>query len=512
MAGYPAAPRIALIHANRLPPMRRRSLTSVSIGLLWLVSLGVCFVLGLLAAFAVHTRPDDAAQRTLAERQMALAVERVTGQPIDWQQFAERGPARGETPLAEPVRLTLDGLLTHSDTAESALDARHLVAGLPIRQLIAASHYVSRAQGAVNPAMRQQLLAALYRAWAVDDGRSALGHALKFEDAATRELALRAVLAGWAERMPLDAWNWVVGQQADSAELRAERLALVLWEVAESNLEQAFAWMRALPARSVEQAVLADLLAAFMLETRPASDALAWLGEWPAGDLRVAATQRIVRRWAVTDPEAALRWGAQSLAADFAETQARIVATWAQRDAGAAARWVWQLPAGPVRGSALAAVAEQWIEGEGAGRLAAWLNAMPSHPDLDPAIRAVAFATFEQDPATALSWAQVLSQPGDRLFVEAVIARHWLARDANSLFNALAGGQVALSADARHLLFGEVDLQLDAVPAAARADEYELEAGTRVELMAPLPDPADDGERDPEFEPEFETEFEPSDD
>jgi hypothetical protein len=74
-------------------------------------------------------------------------------------------------------------------------------------------------------------------------------------------------------------------------------------------------------------------------------------------------------------------------------------------------------------------IAGEWIANDGPTPVAEWLNARGPHRHLDGAIEALSLATAEVDPATALVWAQSVTDPETSSMLEIYIGRDWLRID-----------------------------------------------------------------------------------
>ena len=99
-------------------------------------------------------------------------------------------------------------------------------------------------------------------------------------------------------------------------------------------------------------------------------------------------------------------------------------------------------------------LAEEWVANDGPTPLAQWLNQRGPDPSLDAAIEQLALATAEVEPATALVWAQSVSDPEERATLEIVIGRAWLQMAPSEAADSLP--LLLESEEARSVLLPEV--------------------------------------------------------
>lgn len=400
--------------------MQRRQLNVIALGIGWLISLGVVFVLGILSAFAFHLKPGVDSVGTgfsIEERELALVIERITGNTADLAALKAHGPQGG---LPEQVEQTLRGILRIADPEVRAASARTVAAGLPSRQLMAAIRFIQEIPPA---AARNSVLEALLREWAAKDGRSASAFSTSLQNPVDRDLAIASVLKGWAKVAPREAWSWVVDRYGTPR--RAQPLLeIILLRLDQLNRPQAIELLDSLPA-SPTQADLASVLMDQILTSSSPAQALSWLAELPEST-QSPAGGRIARAWARSDPPAAATWFHQNFPREI-EPLREVLQEWVYRDATAAADWVWRTFKGESARRLLDTVATEWVANDGPAPLARWINANGPGAALDGAIETLALATATVDPDTALIWAQSISDPESRAMLRLFITREWQA-------------------------------------------------------------------------------------
>ena len=400
--------------------MKPKQMSAVMLGLVWLVSLGVVFVLGILSAFTLHLRPGASYQTrtdlTMEERDLALTIERYSGSPADFSQIQSITETEA---VPEQLEQVLRAVLREQDPELRGLAALRLVRGLPPRRVLGAIRFLQETpQG---PA-RDQLLARFLESWAGQDGRSAIGFAGSLPTVQERELAIRAVLKGWSRTRPSDAWNWVIERFGTSR--RAERLLEIIFaNLGHSDRDTAFMLLDKMTSEGFQREMTLVVMDQ-ILQTYPPRDALNWLGQLPEATEGSAAAF-LAGRWAQTEPQAAALWLSEGFPSELGGLLA-VVGEWAYVDPGAAADWIWSEFRGSQRRQLMDVLAVEWLVNEGPTPLAEWLNAQTPDRTLDGAIEALAMATADLDPPTALVWAQSINDPDVRSMLEIMIGRQWI--------------------------------------------------------------------------------------
>jgi hypothetical protein len=400
--------------------MKRNQLNAVTIGLAWLASLGVVFILGILLAFAMHLGPREGAESqgdlTLDERDLVLTLERYTGEPADIPAVLAQTDSNA---IPEQVEQALRAILRERDPDLRRLAALRLVRGLPSRHVMSSIRFLQEIPS--DPA-RDQVLRRFLESWASKDGRSAIAFASSLQSPRDSQLAINAVLRGWSTVRPADAWNWVIERAGNSR--RAERwLEVILSNLGSFDRETALMLLNKMPSKSFQTQMSLVVMKQILL-SEPPREALNWLGELPRGTEGAAATY-LAERWASSEPAAAAEWLHDSFPAEI-EGLDTVLREWVYASPRQAADWVWETFSGNDRHSLMDVVAEEWIANDGPTPLAQWLNNRGADQTLDGAVEALALATAEVDPATALVWAQSVIDPNTRSMLEILIGREWI--------------------------------------------------------------------------------------
>lgn len=400
--------------------MKRGALTMVSLGLAWLLSLGGVFLLGMLLAFAVHLGPDAAPPEEghgIKERHLRLLMEELTGQPADMARLMAVGDPAEMVPQLEDA---LRAILRLRNPEEQVVAAYRMVACLPERRLLGSIRFLHELEA--EPA-RDRVLGRFLEAWGGLDGRSAILFCSKLVGT-ERQQATAAVVRGWSRQEPVEAWNWVMERESN-ARLAQRWVSIILEDQARLNRSLAIELLDSLEPGEFQNR-MGLLVFEQILQTELPDSALAWLGQLPSAVERMAYG-RVALAMARTQPEVALEWLRQTSPADEASLL-EILTDWAAARPEAAVAWAWEHVPGSSLARVMDVLAEIWLEVAGPAPLAEWLNQHGPGSPLDGAIEALALATLQVDPATALVWAQSVSEEEDRVMLEMVVGRHWMQR------------------------------------------------------------------------------------
>lgn len=403
--------------------MKKKHMSPVVLGLAWLASLGAVFVLGILSAFAFHLAPGSGAgssgNLSLDQRDVLLTIERYAGEPAD---PAALFSGEQVNTIPEQLEQALRGILREPDGDIREVAAFRLVRGLPARLVTGSIRQLQEIPA--GPA-RNQLLASFLERWAQLDGRSAIAFATSVPSSQEQSAAVSAVLKGWSKQLPQEAWNWVIERVQGSR--RAEPwLEIILTNLARTDLRTALTLLNQLPSERFQEA-MARVVMDQILATEGPRQALGWLTEFPEGAQEAVATS-VAQAWAATEPQAAAAWLEGSFP-EAGEALMEVVRQWVFMDPQAAADWAWESIPRDRLSSTMVLVAEEWIASSGPVPLAQWLNERGPDLVLDGAIEALALATSEVNPATALVWAQSVTDTETRSMLEIYISREWLRQD-----------------------------------------------------------------------------------
>ncbi|HWF18209.1 MAG TPA: hypothetical protein VG754_03035 [Verrucomicrobiae bacterium] len=192
-----------------------------------------------------------------------------------------------------------------------------------------------------------ELLPALVRRDALEAARFA-----DTLDPAIRDEALSRVARAWAARDPEGALSWV--SQFPISEQRTRMLNDCFFEIALADPAQAVAAAQRLGLGEDQPAVLANL--AQQWAANDLSGSLSWAENQPSGALRDQLLARIAFVQSQSNPADAARLVVEQIPPGPEQVEAAIsvVHQWGQADMASARSWVRSFPAGPIQDRAYA--------------------------------------------------------------------------------------------------------------------------------------------------------------
>jgi hypothetical protein len=275
--------------------------------------------------------------------------------------------------------------------------------------------------------LRNAELAKMLEALAATDPDQAMALAKAEGNLQFRKTLIQAVLHGWARTAPLNAANWVMAQP-DTGE-RDQSLSSVFAGAIATSPDSAIAAARMLAQSNPAAAAgcgsrLIDALceagdfsaAASFANGGDDSQRNFWIGE-------------AYSKWASYQPEAAAQ-AAQAITDPQLREQALqgISGGWAEADPAGLVQFLSQLTPGGDRGTMLGQALKSWVQNDPVAA-ANWMNANNQFgPDLDQGAAQVA-SVESLPPATAMVWAEVISDPQLRSATVATVLRNWADQD-----------------------------------------------------------------------------------
>ena len=147
--------------------------------------------------------------------------------------------------------------------------------------------------------------------------------------------------------------------------------------------------------------------------------------------------RRLINEWASFDPESASDYVLALGDSAEANLKSTLVAEWAESDPAAAAAWLSKLPEDdPSIARSSAEIIQEWTRYDLTAS-AQWLNSLPPSPELDRAVISYTFRAAEEDPSTAMTWAQSVDNDDRRGWIMERVASRWKEEDAAGFTNYL---------------------------------------------------------------------------
>jgi hypothetical protein len=267
----------------------------------------------------------------------------------------------------------------------------------------------------------------LMHSWTRFDPEGAFEFAL-FAPKAQRRWLAGAVIHAWAQRDPVAAHGALLGIQNTDLERVLEQ-RFVMGQIKGEGLAEAHAYVAGLPPSARRELLVGEI--AKYLAAESAAAVIEWAEGADPDDARLKNTvfKKAAGALAEYDLQQAARWVASQYGRPHSEGGARLVAlNWAESDPGAAFGWLASLPGGEEQRGAVAFVFAYWLSSH-PGKAEAWLEDAEPSEALDPALRAMAQSTANDDPVTAIEWAQRIQDPGTRERTLVRIGQRWYRVD-----------------------------------------------------------------------------------
>ena len=315
---------------------------------------------------------------------------------------------------------------------------------------------------------RNDLMGALYNAWAESDPKGFLAGNNNIPVPRLREGGVDAALKAWAAQDPKSALQWIKDNPGTTSTAAAQqRYASAIAGFAAGDPVGALAEVSALNDDNVRDRMLKSAatkaLADALADQGGFAQAATFFSQLVPGQTRDEAYTQLAQRWAETSPQEASTW-VESMAGDNqlkSSIGMEVAKIWAENDPAAAATWAARVDAisssldpngDSTSGQLLATAIRSWTayDLDNAG---AFLNLLPSSPTKDPAVAIFALRSSQEDPASAFQWVNSISDPDMRMGMTVGVALEWMQQDAAG-YHQFLGSTTALTDQQRIILSG----------------------------------------------------------
>lgn len=380
--------------------MKRSSLT-LYLGA-WCASIALSFVIGRsLSSSDVGTDLARSANALSAQRQSADALKNA----------------------AEP-------LLSEEADAEPSMAELQSQSTAMTRELLDAAFALP-----ISDPKRSETINNLLKQLAASDPLAALELVNDISSLRDAERARNGILEVWASNEPMAALAWAKTALVDvPTNLRDAQMRAIIRGFAETNPKAAFSYANALSEGSAAEIRLKNRLLGEVIETQIRNGGLAeaqtTIALMPDGSTKDNLQRELVSEWADFDPAGAAAYVLSF--GDDASTQMKtaLIDRWAQDDPAAAAAWLSNLSTDdPAYARATAQITREWTRYDLTAS-SEWLNSLPASPELDRAVATYTFRAAEEDPATAMSWAESINNDRTRNRMIQQVAANWKEEDA----------------------------------------------------------------------------------
>jgi hypothetical protein len=288
-----------------------------------------------------------------------------------------------------------------------------------------------------EPQQKMMFYSILLGQWAESDGPAALKYAEeKLKGKTPFDFGVRgAIIGAWARRDPDAVWRWYqANREASEGDPNSQMtLSAVFAGMASKDLDGALTRLNTLSEQ--ERAMAVNGLSSMAWDETSRGRLIDRAASLPP-ETRKQLQENVIRSWAMSDPEAAVKW----LRSRPAEEQPGL--------RNAAGQMV--MMADPKRGADLLLegvgekdrprvydqIVGQWAYRDPRGA-AEWLTKQPQGQELDGARRSFVMIVSNRDPSAAMDWAKSIVNPEQRTSSIQQAYTTWRTRDATAADSAL---------------------------------------------------------------------------
>lgn len=282
--------------------------------------------------------------------------------------------------------------------------------------------------------MRDRMIMDLLELWAKQSPDQALAYVGNIESLRQRDRATEQILETWGQNDPYAAMQWLNENSSDLPQrILNDRILSVIEGYAQADPQGAFTYAANLPGdtsmqRRLKQRALRESVQQLVGQNQ-VSAALSLVSNLPDGSDKQDAFGELIGEWAEYDPAAAAQH-LNLLGADASSDARReLVRSWAEYDPVGAAAWLSNLPPDTEEtGQLVSELVGRWTQYD-LDASAAWLNQIPPTPEIDRAVAIYTFRSAQEDPATAMSWAESVTRDDMRIRLMERVASEWKQQD-----------------------------------------------------------------------------------
>ncbi len=337
--------------------------------------------------------------------------------------------AKQQKPKTQELAEASEDIALDNIALEEALDMLDQLSPDQIRSQLMSAFALP--QSAPN---RQSSISELLQQLAETHPLEALELANNIESMRASEDAKADILQTWASHDPNAALAWADVNLANVPQhIRNTQMSAIFRGYAELNAAAAFQAALHLDDSNAQAANLKQRALSEVIETQIRDGELfiakQTIEQLPDGDIKNDLMREMVGEWARYDPENAAAY-VLSLGED-APTSLKnaLINEWAESDPAAAAAWLSTLPEGdPAVGRATAEIIREWARYDLTAS-AEWLNSMPASAELDWAVASYTFRAAQEDPESAISWAESINNDRMRDRMTEQVAANWKQQD-----------------------------------------------------------------------------------
>lgn len=267
--------------------------------------------------------------------------------------------------------------------------------------------------------------------WAKFDAEGAITYLAdneEFSGDRKRGLATN-VVREWSQKDPMKALEFVQGSSFSDSD--KGRLLLTSIETASKTDIQTAIQMANLIENEKTRSRSASMIAESYFDSDP-KGAMVWAESLNDPQMKRTALEEITENLAKSDPENAADFALVQFGENVPFKAARSIAEQlSKQDPDSALAFAENIANDKTRQYTVAEIIDEWAKNDPV-EAGAYLNDMALSPEWDVPIAAFARRAFDQDPATAMDWAQSISGKEMRAGTMAYLYRNWMKSDRPS--------------------------------------------------------------------------------
>lgn len=290
---------------------------------------------------------------------------------------------------------------------------------------------------------RSRMIRALLSQLADSDPLAAMEIADGIDSLRDSERARVAILQSWGRNDPTAALAWANQALADEPRrTRQSKIDAIYRGYAQTNPGAAFQEAMLLDDDRLKRGILSNVIE-IQVENGGLEAAKLTIDTLSDAELQSSLRRQLVDEWASYDPVAAASYVESLGEAASSNLKSQLVEEWAESDPAAAAAWLSSLDSDdPAIARASSDLIQEWARYD-LNASAEWLNSLEPSPELDRAVISYTFRAAEEDPETAMSWAESIEDDRRRTFMMERVAGSWKEQSPESFATYLDGAELS---------------------------------------------------------------------
>jgi len=239
-------------------------------------------------------------------------------------------------------------------------------------------------------------LVSVLSGWASADGKGAADYVSSIEDEREQRMLAFGVVRGMMVNGVDEAMGYVASlpKTEDGDRAQSWYMSTIAGEMLEEGLDSAKAWVDSINDPDLKGGALSRVAESAVREDL--RDAVEWVTQYAGEEAGQRAVNRVADEWAEDDPQAVLTWADSLPDAARAEAYGEAFEEWTREDATAAGEYLTNMEPSPTR---------------------------------DSAVEEFSTTLSREEPATAIKWAETISNEEMRTDALTQVARSWYFRD-----------------------------------------------------------------------------------